>query len=102
VWASPFFQAVREWQRDYGYGHQELTADNNWLRPCPFRDHHPLFRQWIDEYQLRPEDEAARDALLDPAYYKAMVTCDARHRNISQQLWETEYLGPRPTDESPF
>jgi MoaA/NifB/PqqE/SkfB family radical SAM enzyme len=94
VWASPFFRTVRNWQREYGFGHQQLTAETNWLRPCPFRDHHPQFRQWIDKYQLEPEDAAARDALADPAYYQALVACSARHATTAQRLWETEYLNP--------
>jgi MoaA/NifB/PqqE/SkfB family radical SAM enzyme len=93
VWASPFFKAVRQWQRDYGYGRKELTAEGNWLRPCPFRDHHALFREWVDRYQLEPEDEAARQALTDSEFYKAMVDCGMRHREVSQELWEKEYLG---------
>lgn len=93
VWASPFFRAVRDWQRDYGFGHQELTAENNWLRPCPFRDHHARFREWIEEHQLQPEDTAAADALADPAYYEALVACGARQATFAQALWETEYLG---------
>lgn len=94
VWELAFFRAVRKWQRDYGYGREKLTAENNWLRPCPFRNHHPLFRQWIEQYQLEPEDEAAQDTLDDPAYYEAMVACSARHEKAGQELWENEYLSP--------
>ena len=28
----------------------------DWLRPCPFRDHHRLFREWVDVHQPEPED----------------------------------------------
>lgn len=93
VWASPFLKAIRQWQRDYGYGQRELSAKGNWLRPCPFRDHHGLFREWVEQYKPEPEDEAARSALTDTGYYETMVACSVRQREVSQEIWEKEYLG---------
>lgn len=93
AWKTPFFEAIRHWQRDYGYGHQELSAEGNWLSPCPFRDHYGLFRQWIDRYHPEPEDETAQRALLDGQYYEEMVAYGVEYRERSQKVWEKEYLG---------
>jgi MoaA/NifB/PqqE/SkfB family radical SAM enzyme len=93
AWKTPFFEAIRHWQRDYGYGHQELSAEGNWLSPCPFRDHYGLFRQWIERYHPEPEDETAQRALLDGQYYEEMVAYGVEYRERSQKVWEKEYLG---------
>jgi MoaA/NifB/PqqE/SkfB family radical SAM enzyme len=93
VWQAPFFQTVRQWQRDYGYGGQELQAEANWLQPCPFRDHHDQFQRWIERYKLEPEDEAARAALSNPAYGEAMVACALRNQQVTQDIWEQHYRG---------
>jgi len=94
VWASPFFQAIRQWQASYGYGEQKLSAEGNWLSPCPFRDHYGLFRSWVERYHPEPEDESAQQALLDKHYYEFMVEYGARFRELSQKIWSQEYLSP--------
>lgn len=95
VWKAPFFEAIRRWQRDYGYGREELSAEGNWLSPCPFRDHYRLFREWIENYGPEPEDEAAEQALLDGQYYEEMVAYGVEYREFSQDIWEQEYLGQK-------
>lgn len=92
VWQAPFFQAIREWQRGYGYGQGEPTSQGNWLRPCPIRDHHRLFREWVDQCQPEPEDEAARRALSDEAYYKGLVAYGIEVGEYSQEIWENQYV----------
>lgn len=92
VWRSPFFEAIRQWQRGYGYGSQELSADNNWMRPCPFRDHYAQFREWIEHYQADPEDQAAAEVLRDERYYEEMVAYGTEDRKCSQAIWEEEYI----------
>jgi MoaA/NifB/PqqE/SkfB family radical SAM enzyme len=93
VWETPFFGAIRQWQRDYGYRQPEPSPQGNWLSPCPFRDHYHLFRDWVDRYQPKPEDEAAEEALLDGQYYEEMVAYGQEYRELSQEIWEKEYLG---------
>ncbi len=93
VWRAPFFEAVRQWQREYGYGGQELSAQGNWLQPCPFRDHHAQFQQWIERYELEPEDEAAEATMTSPQYREAMVACAMGDRQVTQDIWEHDYLG---------
>jgi len=94
IWALPFFQAIRDWQVDYGYGAHALSTKGNWLSPCPFRDHHNLFRSWIEQYRPEPEDDSARQALLDWHYYKYMAEYGAKFRESSQKIWDEEYLSP--------
>jgi len=95
VWEAPFFQAIRQWQRDYGYGQSEPLKEGNWLRPCPIRDHHRMFRELIDRYHPEPEDEAAQQALEDKEYYKGMVAYGMDIGEFSQDIWERKYLGRR-------
>ena len=92
VWEEPFFSAIRAWQRRYGYGQPSLSAEANWVRPCPFRDHHGIFRQWVAQYHPEPEDEAAAAALADEAFYRQMIARAEQNAPISQAIWEQEYL----------
>ena len=95
VWTAPFFQALRDWQHRYGYGQAEPQREGNWLRPCPIRDHYPMFRELVERYGAVPEDEAARQALRDVAYYKALAAYGLDVAEFSQEVWEREYLGLR-------
>ena len=97
VWKAPFFQAIRGWQREYGYGRQELSAEGNWMSPCPFRHHYSLFREWLEQYQPEPEDRAASEALADEVYRQGMVTSGKEHKEATQEIWEQEYLGREQT-----
>jgi len=92
VWASPFFQAIRDWQVKYGFGSETLSAEGNWLSPCPFRDHYSLFHRWIEQYHPEPEDDSARAALLDKRYYHYMTEYGTKFRELSQKIWYKEYL----------
>jgi MoaA/NifB/PqqE/SkfB family radical SAM enzyme len=87
VRAEPFFAAIREWQKTY-------KADRgNWLLACPIRDHHAEFRRILRDCEPDPQDEAARQALLDPAYYEGMVRYGADLRELMDPIWEEEYVG---------
>lgn len=94
IWAAPFFAAIRAWQREHGYGKRELTAEPNWLRPCPFRDHRAQFREWVARYDAQPADETAAAALRDENYYEQMVAYGQQQRACSQPLWEKKYVRP--------
>ena len=92
VWRAPFFKAIRQWQREYGYGRPEPSPASNWLRPCPMRDHHGTFRQLLSRYQPEPEDEAAGEVLADGEYCANLVAYGQHLEEISQEIWEKEYL----------
>ena len=92
LWNAPFFEAIRQWQRDYGYGRQELSREGNWMRPCPFRDHYSEFRKWVDRYHPEPEDETASAALLDEEYCEKLIAYGIENRRSTQEIWEKEYL----------
>ena len=92
VWQAPFFQAIREWQRQYGYGQAELQGDGDWLRPCPMRDHHGMFRELLQRYAPEPEDEAARQALADTGYGEGLAAYGEALRQCTQPVWERVYV----------
>jgi radical SAM protein with 4Fe4S-binding SPASM domain len=92
IWQAPFFQAIRQWQREYGYG-QEPCAQGNWLRPCPIRDHHALFHQWVQQHAPEPENDAAQEALLDGEYCRGLAAYGRGVQECSQPIWEQPYLG---------
>jgi len=93
VWGLPFFEAIRQWQRDYGYNAEQPLKEGNWLRTCPIRDHYQMYRQLIDRYRVDPEDKAAQEALEDEDYYKGLVAYGIDFGECSQGVWESEYLG---------
>ncbi len=93
VWRLPMLQAIRQWQRDYGFGRAEPSRDGNWLRPCPVRDHHATFRAWLERYGPEPEDESAQHILQDAAYLEGLVAYGEDVAQSSQDIWERDYLG---------
>ncbi len=104
VWGEPFFAAIRSWQRAYGYrqgGEPAHPACGNWLRPCLIRDHHAVFERLLAAYAPRPRDEAAEQALHDPAYHAGLHAFDRRLAELGDPLWEARYAsGARGTRRS--
>jgi len=95
IWKTPFLQAIRQWQKTYGYAQPQPSPEANWLRPCPFRDHHGLFRSWVDMYKPEPQDDAARESMLDDGYRESMVQYGLDLGSLVDEIWEAEYLGFR-------
>jgi MoaA/NifB/PqqE/SkfB family radical SAM enzyme len=95
VWSAPFFQAIRHWQREYGYGRGALSKEGNWMRPCPMRDHYGTLREWVADIGAEPEDEAARHALANAGFCEQMTRLGREHAPCCQEIWEAEYLLPR-------
>lgn len=88
----PFFVRIREWQRAYGF-HGPTRDTGNWLCPCAIRDHFDVFLRTALACGARPINEEARQALSDPAYEKAMVDYGRRMAELTDPIWEEEYLG---------
>lgn len=94
VWSHPFFIRIRDWQREYGYD-KNFAEDRdfkNWIMPCPIRDHYDKFFQMQREFQLKPVDENAREALLDPEYREGMKKYNQEVAALLDPIWRTEYL----------
>ena len=87
AWSHPFFEAIRQWQCEYA------SEQGNWLMPCPIRDHHAMARKLIETYRPEPEDEMAGEALQDGDYYRGLVDYDRRLAELTEGIWEREYLG---------
>jgi MoaA/NifB/PqqE/SkfB family radical SAM enzyme len=95
LWKLPLLRSVRQWQEEHGYGEAILTADGNWLRPCPYRDHHEQFVHWLGQYQPEPEDESAREILSDPEYHRALLEYDLELAEVFDMIWKREYMGEK-------
>jgi MoaA/NifB/PqqE/SkfB family radical SAM enzyme len=95
VWEAPLFRAIRQWQRDYGYGCPELARAGNWMSPCPFRDHHHVFREWVSRYGPKAGTAADEAVLVDETYAERMLAHARETAPFSQKIWEQEYLHER-------
>ncbi len=91
VYDQPFFEAIRKWQDAYGYKRRPDRV-GNFIIGCPIRDHHKLARAIVDTYSALPEDENARNALTDKAYYEGMVEYDRKLKEIFDPYWKEIYL----------
>ena len=89
---SDFFESIREWQYDYGYG--KLNADvKNWIAPCCIRDHYEVAYRAIAQSHARPVDDPAARSLADPLYYKGLVEYGDAFESLSDPIWRKVYLG---------
>ncbi len=92
VWNLPFYRAIRKWQRDFGFGEKRAIRKGNLLRPCPYRDHHKQFLDWVKEYDIEPEDYSARDLLAKTDIGKKMKKYDEELAGLFDPIWEKDYL----------
>jgi len=95
VWAHPFFERLREWQRNYGYNapfsrNPEL---GNWMMPCPIRDHYAEFYELYTEFMPKPNDENAADAVMDKDYREGMKEYNKAVAELLDPIWKKDYLG---------
>jgi len=90
VLMTPFFQRIKRWQEDYGLG-RESDQIQNWILPCPIRDHYKEMKEFIDEYKPTPIDEPAKKALQDKEYREKMINYDKSLAELLNPIWEKEY-----------
>jgi len=95
VLKEPFFEAIRQWQKDY-YTEQPADKKGNIIMTCPIKDHYEMLRPIIDEqiakHNLKPMDEAAAEALEDPEYKKGMVEYHKGMCKATDNIWRDKYL----------
>ena len=68
IYDSPFFKSIREWQNDYGFKQHDPAKKGNLLMPCPYRDHHKDFLEWIRKFKPEPEDKNSSKMLTGQEY----------------------------------
>ena len=90
---SPFFRRIRKWQSDYGYDKPAHLIDN-WLCPCPIRDHFDKFAEAVKQCSARPITEEAGQAVEDPEYYEGMVAYGKEMRRLTDPVWREKYSQP--------
>ncbi len=88
---APLFKKIRQFQDKYGYEHKHPNVDN-WLCPCPTRDHHQEFQKMLQETQPKPIDKEAEAAMNDSDYIKGLTDYGRKLYEITWPMWEAEYL----------
>ncbi|MFW5902175.1 MAG: radical SAM/SPASM domain-containing protein, partial [Thermodesulfobacteriota bacterium] len=91
VFETPLFKKIREFQDNYAYQRRHPDVDN-WLCPCPTRDHHETFQKILEETQPKPIDQPAEEAMQDPDYARGLAEYGKRLYEITWPLWEEHYL----------
>lgn len=92
IYDAPYFQAIRQWQKEYALGKEKPEECGDWLMPCSLRDHYETGRKLIEIHRPEPEDEAAARCLKDDAYYDKMIGYDKKLDRLFNPIWEREYL----------
>jgi MoaA/NifB/PqqE/SkfB family radical SAM enzyme len=91
VYEEQFFKDIREWQT--GYRNKNGNGKHgNLLAPCFIRDHHDVMRQIIAKDEPDPENEPAKEALLDNEYRDSMIKYGKDYQELSAATWEEKYL----------
>lgn len=92
IWQESFFMHIREWQEDYKNG---KDRHGNWLAPCIIRDHHDDFRKIVALTEPDPENNPAKEALLDNDYIEGMVRYGKKYQELSGRIWEDQYINAK-------
>ncbi len=87
---SDFMKKGRKWQREYGL--DNWKRPHNWLMPCSIRDHYETFRTSVLPDDAKPEDKNAQEALESPEYFSALKNYDKKLRDLTEKIWESQYL----------
>jgi len=91
---TPFFEAVRKWQFKHGYLRKNKVDGQDWLRPCPIRDHHATAWKIVKEYNAYPIDYAPEGG-GDENYHRAFEPYDEQLKRLTQPIWESKYFNKR-------
>jgi len=82
---SDYFERGRAWQREYGFYSDE---PKNIFTPCSIKDNHADFREKILSDDVKPSDEAAKQALEDPEYFKVMCKYGEEIKELTEPIWQ--------------
>jgi MoaA/NifB/PqqE/SkfB family radical SAM enzyme len=96
---TAFFRKIRRWQDEFGFT-QPAQRVQNWLSPCPMRDHFDMLRAAAIETGARPINEEAAHALRDPGFVASMTECGREYDRLSKAVWNEEFAH-RPAAEAP-
>lgn len=88
---SGLFRSLRTWQSDYGF--RQGSKVNNYMAPCPIRDHYKDYKTILIQTKASPTDEAAKVALSDPDYYKKMVKYGEEVEKQLKPVWDHRFCG---------
>ncbi len=91
VYEEPFFRDIRAWQATYRNKNGN-KKHGNLLAPCFIRDHHDVMREIIARDEPDPENEPAREALLDKESRDNMIKYGKDYQALSAATWEDKYL----------
>jgi len=91
VLQSPFFQRIRQWQKEYALDRKPEEM-GNWILPCPIRDHYQKMRKFLEQHNPMPIDKQAEGAITDQEYKKEMIKYDQKLSELFDPVWEKEYL----------
>jgi hypothetical protein len=92
IWKSGFFEAIRGWQKEYGFGKNCLEEKGNLMMPCPYRDHHPQFLEWIKKYGISPSDYGSDKLFTGSRYCNNMAGYDKELTELMDPIWKEKYL----------
>ncbi len=87
---SDFFKRGRKWQKEFGL--DDKAHAHNWLMPCSIRDHYDNFKKNILTKDAKPENKDAAEALDSKEYYEMMKEFEAELTELTQKVWDEEYL----------
>jgi MoaA/NifB/PqqE/SkfB family radical SAM enzyme len=93
VLMNPMFKNIREWQNEYGYMQPPERVDN-YIVPCPMRDHYDTAYTLIKQFGAKPMDQNAASALEDADYRQKLAEHGRRTKALTQEFWESEFLNP--------
>ncbi len=95
-----FFKGIRNWQHNYGYK-TEPAQTKNLIMPCVHRDHIDVLFPLIKEYEGKPINQEAAQALTDPEYYQGLHSYDEACAEVLDPVWQEEYVNGALKRETP-
>ena len=100
VLKTPLMKGIRKWQKDYGFGKSGKEV-HNLIAPCGIRDHYEFTHDLILKTKPKPIDENAAEAVEDPLYYKGMVKYDKKFQELTDDIWQEEFIGEEANMHTP-